>query len=123
MAAPNRKKTKAGVSKSFDTRKQAMNAFKEDYGIPKSEQPREVVKPQTMKGRKHKLDDRNVRLYIFDLILNFFGIETRPETHLREDKEAFYPEERGDQSRHFNAGKPDGKLKDHYYFKDKKKKK
>jgi len=100
-----------------------MNAFKKDYGIPKSEQAREVVKPRTLEGRKRKLDQRNVRLYIFDLILNFFGIAVRQETHLREDKEAFYADGRGNQNKHFNAGLNTGKLKDHYYYHSNNKKK
>lgn len=99
-----------------------MNAIKRDYGIPKAEQAREVVKPRTIKGKKHKLDKRNVRLYIFDFILNIFGIETRSETHIREDKEAFYPKDRGAQGKHFNAGTHGENLKDHYYFKGKSKK-
>lgn len=122
MFRRNRKKKKSGVSKHFETRRQAYNAFKMDYGIPKSEQPSEVIKPDTPKGQGHKLDNRNVRLYIFDAILNFLGIETRKKTHLREDKEAFYPQGGGKQSEHFNAGSADENLKDHYYFKKKKRK-
>ena len=122
MFRRNRKKKKSGVSKHFETRRQAYNAFKADYGIPKSEQPSEVIKPGTPKGRDHELDDRNLRLYIFDAILNFLGLETRKKTYLREDKEAFYPQGGGKQSEHFNAGAADENLKDHYYFKKKKRK-
>ncbi len=77
------------------------------------------MKPRTLEGRRHKLDKRNGRLYIFDLILNFFGIAVRQETHLREDKEAFYADGRGNQGKHFNAGLSEGKLKDHYHYRRK----
>jgi len=43
----------------------------------------------------------------------------RQETHLREDKEAFYVDGRGNQGKHFNAGLSEGKLKDHYYYRRK----
>ena len=121
MPTKNRKKRKASVSKHFDTRKQALHAFKKDYNIPRTEQPKEVVKPFTPQGERHNLDNRNVRLYIFQAVVNLFKVTTRRKTYLREDKEAFYVKERGTQDSHFNAGHANEKLRDHYYFGKKKK--
>ena len=121
MKKKTRKKEKEGVSKRFGTRKQAMRAFKKDYDIPNSEQPKEVVKPLTAKGDEHDLDERNVRLYVFRAIFNLFRGTKRRKTHLREDNEASYVKGDGYQDKHFNAGHPDEKLKDHYYFGKKKK--
>ncbi|MGH1438184.1 MAG: hypothetical protein ACRBG0_27365 [Lewinella sp.] len=111
-----RKKSRTGVTKNFATRREAFSAFKKDYDIPHSEQPDKVVKPRTPDGEKASLDDRNVRLYIFRALSNFFGLFVRSETHLREDKKALYAERKGSQGRHFNAGFSGAKLRDHYNF-------
>jgi len=121
-----RKKTKnkerTGVSKQFDSRKGAFRGFKRDYGISNSEQPKKVINSDSKGGDQYNLDERNKRLYIFEEKTNGFGKVKIKETHLREDKDAFYEEGRGNQAQHFNAGYKGGKLKDHYYFKRKKRK-
>lgn len=116
-----KKKNRKGISKYFDTRKGAFRGFRRDYDIPNSEQPRKVVTPDSKGGEDYNLDERNKRLYIFGEKSNSFGRVKRKETHLREDKDAFYTGGKGDQDRHFNAGHGDDKLRDHYYFKKRKK--
>lgn len=118
MAKTRIRKKRRGIAKYFRTRREAYTAFKTDYDIPKSEAPAKVVKPDTPAGDKVELDNRNVRLYIFRAIRNLFGRFIRREIHLREDKNAFYVEGKGSQSKHFNAGYGGEKLKDHYYFED-----
>jgi hypothetical protein len=115
-SAQSRKK-RVGVSRYFESRKSAYRAFKKDYEIPNAEQPQIVIKPDTPDGERYGLDERNVRLYIFRAIKNLFGGIFRRETHLREDKDAFYVKGEGEQAPHFNAGHAGKKLKDHYYFK------
>jgi hypothetical protein len=83
-----------------------------------STHPEEVIYSDSDLGGEYGLDDRNVRLYIFSILIGAVAFEY----HLREDKEAFYGAERGkgDQLPHFNSGKADGrqgKLKKHHYWK------
>lgn len=118
------KKTKAkerkGISKYFDSRRGAFRGCKRDYDISNSEQPKKTVSPDSKGGDYYGLDERNKRLYIFEEKSNMFGEVKRKETHVREDKDAFYAEGKGNQGQHFNAGHTESKLKDHYYFKRKK---
>ncbi len=60
------------------------------------------------------LDERNVRLYVFNIIVGAVAFEY----HIREDKEAFYGTENteGDQLPHFNSGESGRKLKGHHYW-------
>ncbi|GJL61328.1 MAG: hypothetical protein NPIRA03_41850 [Nitrospirales bacterium] len=111
------KKTKNQEDEVYETRKQAFRASKRDNKIPISMQPNEVVKPNTERGNQERLDDRNRRLYIFRLIESLFGEKGR-DIHIREDKEVKYPENKGNQLDHFNAGEPP-RLKKHYYYKKK----
>lgn len=116
------RKQKSGVSKFFDSRKGAFRGFKRDYGISKSEQPDKVINSESAGADDFDLDERNKRLYIFEERTNIFGRLLRKLIHLREDKSASYEGGEGNQEQHFNAGYPDDKLKDHYYFKKKKRK-
>lgn len=116
-------KEKKGVSKYFESRKGAYRAFKRDYGISNSEQPTKVISSDSKGGEYYGLDERNKKLYIFKEQTNMFGKIKRKETHLREDRDAFYEGGKGDQEQHFNAGYMKEKLKDHYYFKRKSKRK
>lgn len=118
-----RSKGRKGVSKYFDSRRGAFRGFRRDYGISNSEQPKKVVNPDSKGGEFYDLDERNKRLYLFEEKANMFGEILRKETHLREDKDAFYAGGKGNQDQHFNAGHAEGKLRDHYYFKRKRRKK
>ncbi|MBK6903898.1 MAG: hypothetical protein IPH04_14140 [Saprospirales bacterium] len=86
-------------------------AAKRDANLPMSRRPDKVVHPKTPMGNTLGLDDRNVRLYIFNLGLGAIAYEY----HIRED----YPDPKHDQLQHFNSGvKPPGKLKGHYFWND-----
>lgn len=81
--------------------------------------PEEVIYAGTPAGYDLGLDDRNVRLYIFHIIVGVVAYEY----HIREDKEAFYGSEAGagDQLPHFNSGEVKSsdkkdKLKKHHYW-------
>jgi len=50
-----------------------------------------------------------------------FGKREEDEIHFREDKPVKYKDDKGNELGHFNAGRPPGKLKNHYFFKKKKK--
>lgn len=104
----------------YPSRRAAFRAAKRDGRIPMGQQPEEVIYPHTDMGDEYDLDDRNVRLYIFSIIIGAVAFEY----HLREDKEAFYGAERGkgDQLPHFNSGESKGsdkKLRNHHYWKKK----
>ena len=116
-----RAKERKGVSKFFASRRGAFRGFKKDYDIPNAEQPKKVISSGSTGGDYYDLDERNKRLYIFEEKTNIAGKVKRKEAHLREDKDAFYKEGQGSQEAHFNAGFSEGKLRDHYYFKKKKK--
>ena len=98
----------------FVSRRAAFRQAKREGGIPVTIQPTDVVKPKTEKGDFYKLDNRNVRLYIFK-IPYIGGILL--EYHIREDKEVFYDNE-GYQPKHFNAGVPLEDLDNHLYWID-----
>jgi hypothetical protein len=100
--------------KVYPSRKAAFRAAKRDANIPMQQHPQEIVTPFSHLGNDYDLDDRNVRLYIFHLLVCGIVIEY----HIREDKEAFYGGEAGYQPPHFNAGKEGAKLKEHYYWQD-----
>ena len=73
--------------------------------------PAEVVLPMTDRGNSFRLDERNVRLYVFNLVIGAVAVEY----HIREDQKSITH----GQPKHFNAGKPPKKLKEHYYWDDK----
>ena len=79
-----------------------------------SQHPEMVVFPNTDIGEQLGLDERNVRLYVFNIVVGAIVIEY----HIREDKEAFYGGSEGNQWPHFNSGDSQGKLKKHHYWKD-----
>ena len=100
--------------KVYPSRRSAFRAAKRHLSIPMHKQPDEVAYPHTDLGNKKGLDDRNVKLYIFNVVFGVFAIEL----HIREDKPAQYGDKDGlgDQLPHFNAGKHPGKKKDHRYW-------
>lgn len=101
--------------KIYPSRRSAFRAAKRDGRIPMGQQPEEVIYPHTDLGNAYDLDDRNVRLYIFSIIIGAVAFEY----HLREDKEAFYGSGQGDQLPHFNSGqlkKNNKKLRNHHYW-------
>ena len=100
--------------KIYPSRKAAFRAAKRDGNIPISQHPEMVVIPNTDFGDQLGLDERNVRLYVFNIIVGIIAIEY----HIREDREAFYGSSEGNQGSHFNSGEPPGKLKKHHYWKD-----
>ena len=102
----------------FETRRAAFRAAKRDHGVPMKTRPKKVVYPYSQEAIKYKLDKRNRRLYIFQIIRNLFGRLVINLFFIREDKEAIYADG-GKQTEHFNVGDPDEdpKLRNHYYFK------
>jgi hypothetical protein len=94
----------------FPSRRAAFRAAKRDAGIPMSQHPEKVVRPRTPEGTNYEIDDRNVRLYVFFIFIGAVFIEV----HIREDK----PDKRLGQPKHFNAGNPPDKLKEHYFWND-----
>lgn len=98
----------------YPSRRAAFRAAKRDANIPMQQHPEVVVCPFSDLGNDFDLDDRNVRLYIFHILICGIVIEY----HIREDKEAFYAGEAGYQPPHFNVGKEGAKLKEHYYWHD-----
>ena len=102
--------------KIFPSRRAAFRAAKRDAGIPVSSHPQKVVRSQTASGKEYGLDSRNVRLYIFGIFIAGVVVEF----HIREDKEAFYPDGKSKQLPHFNSGEPPKKLKKHHYYRKKK---
>lgn len=101
--------------KIYPSRRAAFRAAKRDNGIPVTKNPDEVIIPETDLGEAYDLDDRNVRLYIFDIFVGAVVVQY----HIREDKEAFYGgiKREGDQGPHFNSGSRGTKLKKHHYWK------
>ena len=98
----------------FATRRQAFNDAKRRNDIPTSQQPDEVIKPRTPKGRD--LDNtRNVRLYKFK---NSKG----QEIYIREDRVVKY-KDGGSQGPHFNSGPDPKRLRKHHYWREKRKSK
>lgn len=95
----------------FPSRRAAFRAAKRDANLPMNRRPDKVVYPRTPMGNTLGLDDRNVRLYIFNLGLGAIAYEY----HIRED----HPDPKHDQPQHFNTGvMPPGKLKGHYFWND-----
>ena len=93
----------------YPSRRAAFRAAKRDSNIPVTDQPKDVILPFTNAGDEFDLDDRNVRLYIFHLLIGGIVVQQL----IREDKEAFYigGDEESNQGPHFNSGKKGGKLK------------
>lgn len=102
----------AQYKKIYPTRRAAFRAAKRDRNIPMSAQPDDIVYPRTAVGDAFGLDDRNVRLYVFNLVLVALVV------HIREDKEVFYVEGDDDSNQlpHFNSGRAGKKLRDHHYW-------
>ena len=71
--------------KVYPSRRAAFRAAKRDGGILMSQHPEEVIYPGSDLGGDYGLDDRNVRLYIFSILIGAVAFEY----HLREDKEAY----------------------------------
>jgi hypothetical protein len=107
--------------KIYPSRRAAFRAAKRDGRIPMGQQPEEVIYSGTDLGFDYDLDERNVRLYIFTIIVGAVVFEY----HIREDKEAFYGDEarKGDQLPHFNSGEieeeKNNKLRNHHYWRKK----
>ena len=97
--------------KMYPSRRAAFRAAKRAARIPMGQHPAEVVLPMTDRGNSFRLDERNVRLYVFNLVIGAVAVEY----HIREDKKSITH----GQPKHFNAGKPPKKLKEHYYWDDK----
>ena len=91
------------------SRREAFRSAKEQNSIPKSQQPDNIIKPNTPEGVNRGLKDDNVKLYEFT---NSKG----EKVYIREDKPVKY-NDGGSQPPHFNAGnKNDRKLKQHHYY-------
>jgi RHS repeat-associated protein len=91
------------------SRREAFRSAKEQNSIPKSQQPDNIIKPNTPEGVNRGLKDDNVKLYEFT---NSKG----EKVYIREDKPVKY-NDGGSQPPHFNAGnKDDRKLKQHHYY-------
>ena len=101
-------------SDCYPSRRAAFRAAKRDAKIPMSQNPDKVIRPRSLEGDLYALDDRNVRLYIFNLGIGVVAYEH----HIREDEPATYGNEdgAGDQLPHFNSGEPPNKLKEHFFW-------
>jgi len=96
-----------------------------DNGIPVSQHPEEVVRPNDDNWGEYTLNrKKNRALYRFIIhLLNFFtGFSDRKEIHIREDTDCSYGAVGGlgDQDEHFNSGEVKeerAKLRRHHYFK------
>lgn len=94
--------------KYFPSRRAAFRAAKRDANIPMSRHPDKVIHPKTDAGDSYGLDDRNVRLFIFNMGIGAIAFEY----HIREDRSA----PKHGQPKHFNTGIFTKKLKGHYYW-------
>lgn len=114
LITSNTLKTYKEYIKIYPSRKAAFRAAKRGANIPMAQHPEEVIPALTAKGKEYNLDDRNVRLYIFSILIGAVAIEY----HIREDKEAFYGDKdgTGNQLPHFNSGSPPKKLSNHHYW-------
>jgi len=91
------------------SRHKAFRNAKEQNAIPRSQQPDNIIKPNTPEGVNRGLKDHNVKLYEFT---NSKG----EKVYIREDKPVKY-NDGGSQPPHFNAGnRNDRKLKQHHYY-------
>jgi hypothetical protein len=109
------------ISKVYRSRREVFRAAKRENGVPMSMQPSKTVSPnQYEEWKKYELDKRNLRLYIFNLVIDL-KLKT---IYIREDKAAHYNEGgKGDQTPHFNAGDDFRNLKQHFYYQNKQGKK
>ena len=98
---------------TYETRKEAFRDAKRQNEIPVSKQPQKEIKPNTVDAEEYKLDDRNIRLYVYAS-----DTQEEDESHLiREDYPVDYDDNESNQMQHFNVGKKkDKKLKQHFYF-------
>jgi len=79
--------------------REAFRNAKEQNGVPRSQQPDKVIKPNTPEGKAKGLDNRNVSQHEFT---NSKG----EKVSIRKDKPAKYNDGgKGDQGPHYNAGK------------------
>ncbi len=101
-------KQRVGVTTKSATRSAAFNEAKKANGVPTSQEPVRILKPNTDAGKAAGLDNRNVRMYEY---INNKG----EKVWIREDKAAFYPEGGvGDQNPHFNSGRAGESLPNHH---------
>lgn len=106
--------------KVFESRRAAFRAAKRDMEIPVHKHPNKVLSSSQPGWDNTKMDGRNNRLYIFKIIRMIFGKPEEDEIHFREDKPTHYTNDQGNQDGHFNTGRPPVKLKNHYFFKNRK---
>jgi len=102
------KKFNGNYDTNSTTSKEAFRKAKDQNGVPRSQQPDKMIKPNTPEGNEYRLDNRNVKIYEFT--------NSKGETVLiRQDKSVNYGD--GYQPEHFNAGlKQDIKLKQHHNY-------
>lgn len=93
------------------TAREAFRKAKDQNGIPRSQQPDKTMKPNTLEGENAGLTNKNVKLYQFT---NSKG----EKINIRQDKAVKYDKDGGSQSKHFNAGLEDEKLKQHHNYED-----
>lgn len=124
MKPSKRNKPKHYQDKYYKTRRAAFRAAKRDNGVPVSQQPMEVIRPNDEKWDEYGLDrNKNRSLYRFIVyLLNMLtGFSERKEVRIREDADYSYGSDYGvgDQDDHFNSGAVNErrtKLKRHHYF-------
>ncbi|PSR15420.1 MAG: hypothetical protein DA408_08600 [Bacteroidetes bacterium] len=117
-------KSKKYPDKHYETRKAAFREAKRDNGIPVSQQPIDVIRPNDKdKWDEYGLDrSKNRALYRFVVfLLGLFGFSEEREIHIREDSDYSYGavDGRGDQREHFNSGEvqeDNTRLRRHHYF-------
>ena len=130
MKSSKRSKQKKYPDKHYETRRAAFRAAKRDNGIPVSQQPDEVIKPNDKdKWDEYELDgSKNTALYRFVVfLLGLLGFAEEKEIHIREDKDYSYGavDGKGNQDEHFNSGEiqsDDTRLRRHHYYKRRRKK-
>jgi hypothetical protein len=113
--------TKRKITPIYRSRREAFRAAKRANGIPMSMQPIKVIRPNNYEEwKKYKLDNRNVVLYIFEIMIDTVLVVTSLRIFIRQDKAANYEENgQGDQPPHFNAGQNPDNLDQHYYYEEK----
>ncbi len=129
MKGSDDRKDKQYEDKYYSTRRAAFRDAKRDNGIPVTQHPNEVIRPDDEQWHEFGLDETRNRalyrfiLYLLNLVTGFF--EQR-EVQIREDKDFYYGrvDKKGDQSEHFNSGEvlgDDTKLRRHHYYTKRKK--
>jgi len=102
------KKFNGNYDTNSTTSKEAFRKAKDQNGVPRSQQPDKMIKPNTLEDNEYRLDNRNVKIYEFT--------NSKGETVLiRQDKSVNYGD--GYQPEHFNAVlKQDIKPKQHHNY-------